>query len=132
MKPTAIHKGLCARALQFGLYRREEPLKSLRIRNLSCSVTLAKVFTPPGPGFCCCSFCLLLFIVRRMREISASRGREAAVEVSGLCEGRPAEGSDGAGPSVPVRRGPTSPSAHGCNCTTPFCSEGGRSAACDE
>lgn len=97
MKPTAIHKGLCTRAEQFGLHRRKEPLKSLRIRNLSCGVTLAKVFTPPGPGFCCCLFCLLLFIVRRMREIPASRGCEAAVEVSGLCEGRPAEGSDGGG-----------------------------------
>lgn len=97
MKPTAIHKGLRTCAEQFGLYRRKEPLKSLRIRNLSCSVTLAKVLTPPGPGFCCCSFRLLLFIVRRMREISASRGCEAAVEGSGLCEGRPAEGADGGG-----------------------------------
>ena len=130
MKPRAMHKGLCTCAGQFGLYRHKEPLKSLRIRNLSCSVTSAKVLTPPGPGFCCCLFCLLLFIVRRMRETSASRGCEAAVWCS-VRRGLP-RGRKQAGTRVPARRGPTSPLAHGCNCTMTFCSEGGRSAACDE
>lgn len=57
------HNELHMHVTPFGLYPNGEPLKNLRVWNLSCATTLPEVLTPSGPGFCCGWFCLFLCVI---------------------------------------------------------------------